>query len=47
LRKQTFGVIAYSNIDPAEFAKAPDRAIQRSRKGTEMKVIEFRDDGTK
>jgi hypothetical protein len=41
------GVIAYSNIDPAEFAKALDRAIQRSGKEAEMKVIEFRnDDGT-
>jgi hypothetical protein len=42
------GVIAYSNIDPAEFAKALDRAIHRSGKEAEMKVIEFRnDDGTK
>jgi hypothetical protein len=41
------GVIAYSNIDPAEFAKALDRAIQRSGKEDEVKVIEFRnDDGT-
>jgi hypothetical protein len=46
LRKQTLGVIANSNIDPAEFAKALDRAIQRLGKEAEMKVIEFRDDGT-
>jgi hypothetical protein len=35
-----------SSVDPNEFAKALDRAIQRSGKEAEMKVIEFRDDGT-
>jgi hypothetical protein len=35
-----------SSVDPNEFARALDRAIQRSGKRTEMKVIEFRDDGT-
>jgi hypothetical protein len=35
-------VIAYSNIDPAEFARALDRALERSGKAEAVRVIEGR-----
>jgi hypothetical protein len=35
-----------SSVDPNEFARALDRAIERSGKRPEMKVIDYNGDGT-
>jgi hypothetical protein len=41
------GAIAYSNVDPAEFAAALDRALERSGKRDAVKLIYHIPEGTK